>query len=97
MSVTKTKEQIYEWFTTKNWFKSYEKNLFTYPCSRVKDSNCTNFKDYLDYSYRRLREEDIRGNIEFLVLDFHKGESPEGSSYWERIDEMYWNNWLRKD
>lgn len=95
MAITKTKEEIYEWFTTKNWFKSYEKQLFYQPVSRnVASSNCTNFKDYLNYAYHRLN----RGNqsyIEFLLLDFRTDRSVEGDYYWRQLDDIYWNKYVR--
>ena len=99
MAITKTKEQIYEWFTTKNWFKSYEKNLFraSNPHERVTSSGCSNFKDYLDYAYRKLREESISGYIEFLLCDFNRDNSDEGYEYWHRIDQEYWFGWVRKN
>lgn len=97
MAITKTKEQIYEWFTTKNWFKLYEKNLFRYPKTRVKESNCTNFKDYLDYAFEKLIEEDNQSYIEYLSLDFVKESTNQGWGYWHKIDECYWANWMCKN
>ena len=97
MAITKTKEQIYEWFTTKNWFKTYEKNLFGYTKYRVRESNCTNFKDYLDYAFKKLIEEDNQSYIEFLALDFERENTSQGRDYWEKIDESYWAGWMYKD
>lgn len=97
MTITKTKEQIYEWFTTKNWFKSYEKNLFSYPKSRVRASTCTNFKDYLDYAFKKLIEEGDESYVEYLSLDFMRDSTNQGWEYWQKIDESYWANWMCKD
>ena len=94
MAITKTKQEVYEWFTTKNWFKSYERNLFTYPKARVVNSGYTNFKDYLDYAYRILRENRDQANVEFLLCDFEKWKTNEGAKYWDAIDAAYWSRWM---
>ena len=97
MAITKTKEEIYEWFTTKNWFKSYEKQLFKRPMyNKVASSNCTNFKDYLDFAYRKLRQQNPNESyIEFLLLDFNIEISNEGQEYWRKLDNIYWNEYVR--
>lgn len=94
MAITKTKEEVYEWFTTKNWFKLYERNLFTHPRARVENSGCTNFKDYLDYAYRVLRENGDQANVEYLLCDFKRRDTNEGDQYWGDIDAVYWVGWM---
>lgn len=94
MAITKTKEEVYEWFTTKNWFKLYERNLFAFPRQRVKQSSCTNFKDYLDYAYKHFKEEGSQSYVEFLIMDIDRLETEQGFLYWRHIDESYWTNWM---
>lgn len=97
MAITKSKGQIYEWITTKNWFKSYEKNLFSNPRSiRVRQSGCSNFKDYLDYAFKKLIECNKETFIEFLIVDSIKEGSGQSITYWSLIDTEYWHKWMNQ-
>lgn len=95
MAITKTKEQIYEWFTKSNWWTMYEREFKEHPGCLVLESGCRDFKEYLDFAFHKLQNESSVSYIEFLLCPDCIKRRIFGSDYWSSIDNIYWYHWVQ--
>ena len=91
----KTKEEIYEWVTSQNWFRFYESSMIAHPSKFFVDSKATCFKEYLEYAWDRYKRTGDYGLIEYLCSSGYS-LSPINNitgmgSFFGAIDNDYWN------